>query len=139
MKKIISIQLLLLILFTGINVNIASHFCGGHFRATKVSLNGDLASCGMEESREVSSPQDLLKNHCCEDVLSSFCINPHYIPSDLSYVHDYGMELIHIFILSDRVNTSRELSINADSGDKRPPGFFYPASVEQPIICIFRI
>ena len=40
MKNVISIPLALLILFTGINVQIASHYCGGNFAAAKVSLTG---------------------------------------------------------------------------------------------------
>jgi hypothetical protein len=130
---------MLLILFSGINIKIASHFCGGNFAATKVSLTGELASCGMEHQSGTKSPQDLISSHCCEDVISSYFISPNYVPSSCCYLPDIGQEINHTFIVHNELFFSQEISVSAISGNKRPPGCFIPVGVEQQVICIFRI
>ena len=60
MKRIVSIPLLFIILFSGINVKFASHYCGGNFSGTKVSLTGELATCGMEQEQMTESSDVLI-------------------------------------------------------------------------------
>jgi hypothetical protein len=52
MKKLLSRSVALIILLTGMNLTISSHFCGGVLAATKVSFTGKLASCGMESGQK---------------------------------------------------------------------------------------
>jgi hypothetical protein len=139
MKYILSIPLALLILFTGINVQIASHFCGGNFSAAKVSLTGELASCGMENQSAIKTTEDLLSRHCCDDVISSVSISSNYIPASFCYTQITGQEINHIYITHDQLVISQAVLFSASSGNVRPPGEFNPSEVEQQVICIFRI
>lgn len=139
MKRLFSIPLILLILFSGINVNIAAHYCGGNFSASKVSLNGTLASCGMEHQAGSKSFQDLISNHCCEDFISSLAISVNYIPSICHSIPDIAPELNHLFILTDELLNSQCITVSSICGNNKPPGNFSPVSVEQQVICIFQI
>ena len=65
MKKFISISLTFLLLAALFHFSIATHYCGGTIAATKISLSGKLASCGMENDVE-NSPQSgtYFLSHC---------------------------------------------------------------------------
>jgi hypothetical protein len=139
MKTIISIPLALLILFTGINVNIASHYCGGNLSAVKVSLNGELASCGMEQQSGEKPAEDLFSRHCCDDVISSFSISTNYVPAPFCFIMFAGLEINHTFITQDQLFISLPVHANVFSGSRRPPGGFSSSDVEQQVICIFQI
>ena len=139
MKTILSIPLALLILFTGINVNIASHYCGGNLSAVKVSLNGELASCGMEQQSGAKHSEDLFSRHCCDDVLSSFCISTNYVPASYCSIPCTGQEISHTFITQDQLFISQPFHVSVLSGSSRPPGGYSPSDVEQQVICIFQI
>lgn len=139
MKRIISIPLILLILFTGININVASHYCCGHHSATKVSFSGKLASCGMEDQTGIKSDQDLISNHCCEDIISSWSISTNYVSSSCPCPPDSGQEISHSYIIQSSLIISQDIPVSAISGNKKPPGTFSPVDVEQQVICIFQI
>jgi len=139
MKRIAAIALLFLILFTGINVKIASHFCGGNFSGIKVSLTGELASCGMESQSGTKPSEDLLSRHCCDDLLFSVSINTNYVPSSCHYITVAGQDINQTFIIQDQTFIAQSILYSAVSGSKRPPGGFNPSDVEQQVICIFQI
>jgi hypothetical protein len=138
MRKILSIPVILLILFTGINVNFATHWCSGYVAATKVSLDGDLATCGMEHQGDNRSDADLYKNHCCDDVITTYSFSRNYIPSctfenhifrQVDFVADVPAELAadHKILITDSEETIR------------PPGTYGPNSVDLQVLCISRI
>ncbi|MBK8882391.1 MAG: hypothetical protein IPN67_08410 [Bacteroidales bacterium] len=139
MKYILSISLTLLILLTGLNVKIASHYCGGQISAAKVSLTGEVATCGMEHQTGSKSTIDLFSRHCCEDVIHSFKISSIYVPSVCFQLLEPGQILIHSFILNDIQLSGMEMFGSLVSGSKRPPGVYTPVCVEQQVICIFQI
>ena len=138
-KKIISIQLLLLIIFSGTKLNIATHYCQNIVAAKVVSLSGKLASCGMENRSQTKSQEDLFTRHCCDDIVRTFSIAKKYIPSSISNLQEIAREVIHIFIIPVSVFTNGEQSVYTASGETRPPGLFNACNVEQSVICIFRI
>jgi hypothetical protein len=139
MKHIIAIPLSLLILFTGINVKIASHYCGGNFAAAKVSLTGKTASCGMEHQSNEKPAEHLFSRHCCDDVISSVSISINYVPSSFCYIPVTGQDINNTFITQDQLAIIQPVTISSVSGSKRPPGRFSPSDVEQQVICIFQI
>ena len=139
MKTILSIPLSLLILFTGINVKIASHYCGGNLSAVKVSLNGEHASCGMEQQSGTKPSEDQFSRHCCDDVISSVCISINYVPVSTWSIPNAGQEINHTFITQDQLLISQPVHLSVLSGSRRPPGGFSPSAVEQKVICIFQI
>jgi hypothetical protein len=140
MKRIVSIPLILLILFSGINVNIASHYCRGNFAGARVSLSGKLATCGMEEDRPVTLPsRDLISNLCCEDFISSFSISTNYVPSSSYTLSETRLEINHDYIDYDGLSVMRQIPVFVIYTKIRPPGLFSPVSIEQQELCVFQI
>lgn len=139
MKRIVAIPLLLMILFSGINVQIASHYCKGNYSGSKVSLDGQLASCGMEDQSGANSFEEMISNHCCSDVISSLVISTNYISSAFSAIPEPRHEIIHISFINNELLPSQEICFHLASGNERPPGTFNPAGIEQQVLCIFRI
>ena len=80
MKKTFAILFASIILASGIKVSIDHHYCGGKLAATKVSLTGKLASCGMEENEHACSNKPTVDKNCCEDQITYFEINANYVP-----------------------------------------------------------
>lgn len=136
MKKIVSIPLIILILFTGITVNVASHYCGGTYIASKISLSGELASCGMEHSSD-KEPGFNEADHLCEDFTSEYTFNSNYIPSATTIADNASWfqadEPAANIISAYRSQLLKGGAVN------RPPGFSVPGFTDPEMICIFRI
>ena len=139
MKRIVSIPLMILILFSGISINVASHYCGGNLASSKVSLKGELASCGMEHQSGTGSFGDQISKHCCEDVIHSFTLSTNYIPSTFLRITDAGNAPFSAFIVYDLPLFHREIFGSLISETKLPPGTYTPVCVEQQVICVFKI
>ena len=135
MRKLISIPVIILILFSGITVNLAFHYCGGMLAGKNISLSGKPASCGMEGE---SDHQAGLKSLCCENLFSSYTFNNTYIPSsnfkDVSTDHEFPVQEIFTALIRDITVASFSQEVLA-----RPPGVYSPSDVELISICIFRI
>ena len=82
-KKILSISLAILFLFSTINLNIMSHYCGGRLVETKVILGNGKVSCGMEEDVALCEnyPGTALEKNCCEDDWHQISIKDDYTTS----------------------------------------------------------
>lgn len=135
MKKMVSIPLVFFILFTGIKINLAAHYCGGTYIDSKVSFSGKLASCGMEHNiHELPGLRESV--HVCQDLTAAFSLNSNYIPSafPVSFNHDL-MQFVELpaFIFPDH-----ELRLLPGNPD-RPPGSGIITDVDPELICIFRI
>ncbi len=138
MKTLISIPLIILILFTGISVKFATHYCGGYVAATKVSLTGELATCGMERPSDNNSLQDTYNNNCCDDITSAYSICNNYISSSY-FVNDPGQQVTYVIDVPADYMSNQEIIINTSNNNIKPPGTNYPNSVTLPALCIFRI
>jgi hypothetical protein len=138
MRTLLSIPLAILILFSGLTVNIATHYCGGSAVATKVSLSGELATCGMEQGTPENSSRESIKSHCCDNSISSFSFNSKFVPSYylLSFpchqIVDVPDLASDYSILNDNLKLIAEEII-------RPPGVNSSSQACQEILCIFRI
>ena len=81
MKKLLSRLTVLLVLTAMLNISVAHHYYRGELVATKVSLNGALAGCCIEEENCPSDHDgDLLESHCCDDFLTSYNVDNSYTP-----------------------------------------------------------
>jgi hypothetical protein len=139
MKKAASISLMLIMLVATFPISVATHFCGGNYAATRISLSGGMASCGMEDQSPAKSSQDLFSKHCCDNLISSVSISTNYVPSFWSFPQDKGHEINFPKVVHDQLFISQQIPASATTGPARPPGIFNPASVQQQVICIFRI
>jgi len=84
-KKVISISLVLLLISAMLHFSIATHYCGGHFAASSISVTGKLATCGMEEPQnEVTPTGKYLSKHCCAVAVVSISTDNNYVPSSFN-------------------------------------------------------
>jgi hypothetical protein len=129
---------MILVLFTGINVKFATHYCGGQVAGTKVSLTGELASCGMETDSDNNTHQQAINYHCCDNSVPEYSICNNYFGS--SYKIEEPVSQSNELPFLQPVDFSKsELSIPVSFIEIKPPGIFCPNSVDHPVICIFRI
>jgi hypothetical protein len=138
MKTIVSIPLIILLLFTGIKVSVATHYCCGHVAATKVSLTGEQASCGMQNEEDTRSSQDIFATHCCDNITSSCSFSNNYFPSLYSF-DNFEVKSVDLFRLASDVVPNQELLASDSDNEGRPPGSLLPNDVLLSSICVFRI
>ena len=138
MKTILSIPLLILILFSGIIVNFSSHSCEGNVVATKISLTGEVATCGMENGVETHSSDVELTNHCCDNIMSAYAICNNYFPSTFN-IEDPSQQVLPFLSIPFDNSFHIELTNSIPNTNIRPPGFNTSNSTSLPALCVFRI
>ena len=141
MKKAFSILTVFLVLAAMLQITVARHYCGGDLAASKVSLSGKLATCGMEgteESCPLKLPGRHLKSHCCDDVVTIYF-------TDNIYTHEFS-----VLPETNRTNNHvLDLPVSLIAyfldikppfyTDLSPPPFPISTSVDLAEICVFRI
>lgn len=139
MKKVTAILIVLVILLAGFQAVISTHICGGRIADHKVSLNGNLASCGMEGDEgtcPISGSQ--VNRHCCEDHISiAAVINQFTVPASeddniLKNISDFSFTEIHGLNPASLFHTASLTGFY-------PPGCNPTVSVSLEKICVFRI
>jgi len=138
MKTILSIPLIILILFTGVSVKFATHYCGGNVSSTKISLTGEFATCGMKTDFEHHSQQQTITHNCCDNTLSAYSICNTYFSSTYDAVFNGQAANDNILNPIDYI-LDNKIIINITNNQSKPPGSFNPNSVDRPVLCIFRI
>jgi hypothetical protein len=138
MKTVGAISLIILLLFTGMKVSVATHYCCGQFAATKISLTGEPASCGMANEKDSRSLQNFFANHCCENVISSCSFSTNYFPSQYSF-DNFEVKAVDLFTLPSDIVPNQEPLISDFILEGRPPGSQFPNDVHLSSICVFRI
>jgi hypothetical protein len=138
MKKFLSIFFAFLILLTGVHLTFANHYCGGTLAASKISISGELASCGMEGTEnKCSNPGDHLKSHCCDDEVSVYAIDNTYAPS-FSVSTDVIQKVLQVFTLPVSEIFHSFLPENTLLSDAGPPDKLFTSIVNLADICVFR-
>ena len=139
MKKFISISLTFL-LFTAIfHFSIATHYCGETIAATKISLSGKLASCGMENDED-NTPLSgtYFVSHCCENHLTFCSVTSNYQPT-FSYVPEVYRDHFKILSLPEGSTLQSAVLENPICTNISPPGESASNHVDLCIICVYRI
>ena len=116
-------MLLVLISFSGIRINYAAHFCGGSEVASKVTLTGELATCGMEKPTDIELSGFLIKKHCCEDVTTAFSIYSNYTFADILMVEKENTNSILLNTPYYSEFTAGNIEFNSFH-IVRPPGYY---------------
>jgi hypothetical protein len=136
MKKVFTILIASIMLASGMKVSINHHYCGGQLAATKISVTGKLASCGMETQDHKNSNQLSFENKCCEDHLSDFSISNIFIPEQF--------RLLHQSVVKD-IPSAPGLNVIFNSFDHYdfnirvlPPGDELSSCVSLSEICVLR-
>jgi hypothetical protein len=139
MKKGISISLVLLMTAAMLHLSVATHYCGGKIAASKISLTGKLANCGME------SPEGQLpfhgitfSKHCCDNVVIYLVIGNNYVPSfstpEYSFNHKFQISNIPAVYPVHSVAVPNFMYANVS-----PPGLTMSTYVDLSDICVLRI
>lgn len=138
MKALLSILLLILISFSGISIKLASHYCGGNIVAVKISLSGQQATCGMEQTEGDNSSEVILRQLCCEDISSEYTINNVFIPSTYSFDLP-GQKILELpYPTEDLLKGNKLLTGNSFAG-LSPPGTKFSSTDVLKVLCTFRI
>jgi len=124
-----------------LHFSVSWHYCGGKLAATKVSLSGTLATCGMEDAGG-NCPYDhngyLIESHCCEDVLTAYSIDNNYTPAAKAAA-EFSTAKIAIPDMSF-VPLARFPDIKSHAwSDISPPGLLMTSSVDLTAIRVLRI
>lgn len=139
MKKVFSISFTLLMLVTMMHFSVAIHYCQGKEFASKLSLTGKMASCGMEDN-EKSLPLTgtNFAKHCCDDVVTYFGITNNYVPS-YSFIPEFFLYNFQSFALPAGFYVNYSAYLIHSYTNESPPGMLMSTSVDLSDICVFRI
>ena len=139
MKKVISISIIFFLLISVLHLSFATHYCGGTIAASKISLSGKLATCGMEDNQKDLHLTGLhLTTHCCDNVLVCYGINSIFFPT-FSFVLEPCQQHFQIFSIPVDLTLKSIASIKSNCTNVSPPGASASSSVDLTDICILRI
>ena len=140
MKKFLSISFSSLILLSVMHVTIATHYCGSQgVTSEKVSVTGELASCGMEGPCDTCPLQGkYLGTHCCDDKVVVLAVDNNYAPSYGEF-KAYSPHILQVFNIPESLLLNSLATLNLISTSVSPPGNFMVSAVSLPDICVFRI
>jgi len=139
-KKLLSISFAFLIALSVMHITIATHHCGsGNTTTEKVSINGELASCGMEDpDDQCSLPGTHFSTHCCDDKVSVLAVDNNYSPSFTNFTA-FAQHILQVYIVPVSFEVHSLTAINLTSTDVSPPTNFLVHAVSLPKICVFLI
>lgn len=122
-----------------LHFSVATHYCMGKIAASKISLSGSLANCGMEND-ENQPPQtsSTFTTHCCDNVIAFCGINGNYFPS-FSYIPVSYNDDFQAFSLQSSMTFCPVASFKSINTNVNPPGVSAPNNVDLTSICVFRI
>ena len=138
MKTFGAISLIVLLLFTGIRVSVATHYCCGHVADTKISLTGELATCGMENPKASDSHQNTFTTHCCDNITTSYSFSNNYFPTFYNCDNFDLKAIIQLNVPFDVLSYTEPVVSGLYSGES-PPGNPLQPDVLLSSICVFRI
>lgn len=139
MKRGVSIALILLILTAMLNLSVATHYCGGKIAASKVSLTGKLASCGMAGSeKKLPLSGTSFTTHCCDDIVTYCGTDSNYTPS-FSFIPDSYQYNFKFFSIPAGYPVYNPAVLKSQYIDASPPGALISTNVDISDICVFRI
>jgi hypothetical protein len=139
MKKAASISMLLLMIAIMLHISVATHYCGGNEVASKVSLTGKLANCGMEGSENsVTLPGLRFDKHCCDDVVTSCGTDTNFFPS-FSFIPESFQYNFQSILIPSGLTADSFTGLSPFYTDVSPPGALMSTYVDLSDICVFRI
>jgi hypothetical protein len=140
MRKILSILFASLILISGLHISIAKHYCSGESSAFgKISVTGELATCGMENPKDEQPLQGVnFKAHCCDNEVSTLVVDNNYAPS-FSIFKAFPQPFLQVCHIIEVFNLQQIVVLSLYNTHVLPPGNYLASDVSLPDICVFRI
>jgi hypothetical protein len=138
MKGILHISLVALVIVSGMQLSIATHYCGGHLAGVRWSFSGQLATCGMENSKNTCSTGNNIATNCCRNEISYFNVDNNYNLSS-AQSQEISKTVIHVFeVPISFFSNSNYLSTNVYA-DISPPDKTTYKALSLADIGVFRI
>lgn len=140
MKKSLSVLFAFLILLSVMRITIATHHCDSADETfEKVSVTGQLASCGMEGTDDkCCTPVTHIEKPCCNDNISVLAVDNNYAPSFNNFTA-FAQHILQVYIVPVNIEFHSLTTINFTSKDIRPPGNLLAHVVYLSKICVFLI
>ncbi len=140
MKKVLSILFALLVLLSGMHLTFSKHYCGSEVASfEKVSLTGEVASCGMEDSADNNTQPGLhFKTHCCDNEVTALVVDNNYTPS-FTLFKAFPQPVLQVVAIPLNFSIHPLYAANFIGTNVSPPGDFLVSDVSLPHICVFRI
>lgn len=136
-RRITSSLVIFLILLSGTHFSMASHTCGGSLAAIRLSFDGALAGCGMEQDHLPPSKTPVLESDCCHDQLSRIGTDE-TISTDIQILQELP-SLSSVFLCTlDLFHLHPLITLDPSSTNSGPPGILDSSSVDLDRICISR-
>jgi len=126
-------------LLSGMQLTISMHYCGGELADSKVSVLGNVASCGMEGTTDTcTQPGSRLDTHCCDNTISVYSVDHNYSPS-FSEFKTFSRSVLQVFTLPEKGSFQSFSATNLTSTNASPPENKLVHAVSLPKICVFLI
>jgi len=126
-------------LLSGMQLTISTHYCGGELADSKVSILGQIASCGMESATdECTQPGSHVESSCCNDKVSVYAVDHNYSPSFTEF-KAFSQTVLQVFTIPENITFNSHTSLSCFNTDVGPPVFLLANAVSLPKICVFRI
>lgn len=139
MKKFLTIPLALLILLSGMHFSVATHYCGGHVAATKLSFSGKEATCGMISGHgSENSAETQISSKCCDDKIAVYKIDSDYSPSAFHF-KEIIQNIPHEFSVPEGFAFQSGILSITNHTNSSPPDCYTANAVRMSDICVFRI
>jgi hypothetical protein len=111
----------------------------GKIAASKISLSGELATCGMENDENEQTQTDTqFTSHCCDNVLVFCGINGNYFPSFYFVPESYNNDF-QVFSVPACLTLCSITPVKSFHTASSPPGVSASNDVDLTSICVFRI
>jgi len=122
------------------HITIATHHCGSADETfEKVSVTGEMASCGMEgPDDKCSAPGNHFEDHCCDNRVSILAVNHDYAPSFTNFT-SFAQHVLQVYFVPVSIEVHSLTTLNLTSMDVSPPTNFLAHAVSLPKICLFLI
>ena len=128
-----------IILLSGMHLSVANHICGGRHVATKISLSGERATCGMKNNVDEKAHQTLVKQNCCHNEIAQLTVDPNYEQSTFKTPTVKEYQLLATAPLGVTALSIVPISTIAIRANEFPPGNELVNKVTLSTICVFRI
>ena len=139
MKKYFAIPIACLILLSGMHFTVATHFCSGEIAATRISVTGKMASCGMESNGKTeSSSETRITVHCCDNELTVYSVDNDYSPS-VFHFNNLKHNMPQEFSVAPETSSYSKYASLTNFTNVSPPGNYLASAVCMADICVFRI
>lgn len=138
-RKILHIVFSFLWIILTSGMTVSRHYCGGEITASRVSVWGNVASCGMEETTDTcTQPGRHFEEHCCNNTISVYEVDPNYSPA-FSGFKTITQPVLQVFTIPENSVLQSIDTLPPIEAHTGPPGPRLVNAVSLPKICIFRI